>query len=140
MDYLRKLSLLDIALIIILVVGAVITRSQFQAKSNLEEETTRLETRARADEVTISQTEQEVDLDSLHQSLQQAQLALAENSLPSEADAIAVTKQIMQFALENNVTITNWDSSYISVEQETRKYSAISHSLSVEGKEDALIA
>ncbi len=134
----RRLPWVDIALIIMLVVGAVIVFSQSQADTNAKQEKTRLETRIRVAEITLSQMEQETNLESLRQNLEQAQLALAEIHFPSEIDAIAVTDNIIQHANEYNITISRWNTSYTSATLKEKNYSAISHSLRAEGEAYAL--
>lgn len=139
MANLRRLSWVDVTLIIMLVIGAVITFSASQTKSDSEQEKVRLEARSRAAELNLGEAGKGATLESLRQSLEQARSALAKTTLPGEADAIAVTAQILQYAEENNIAITRWDSGYTSTSRQDRTYSAISHSLSVEGKADNLI-
>ncbi len=129
---------LDIVLVIIVVLGATIVTSQFQANTDAKQEKARLETRTRATQITISQVEKEIDLESLSQSVEQARSALSENPFPNETEAVAATDQIMQEAKDNHVTITDWDSSYTSDTLNQRKYPAISHSLTAEGEATAL--
>ncbi len=139
MAKLRRLSWVDITLVIILVRGALVTKSALQTKTSLEQEKTRLENRRRAAEVTVSTAGQAIDLESLRQSVEQARSALAQSTLPGEFDAIAVTAQILKCAKETNITITRWDTSYTSGSLNGRTYSAIKHSLSVEGSTESLI-
>lgn len=139
MAKLRRLSWVDITLVIILVIGVLVTRSALQTKTNLEQEKTSLENSRRAAEVTVSTAGQAIDLESLRQSVEQARSALAESTLPAEFDAIAVTAQILKSAKESNVTINRWDSSYTSASLNGRSYSAIRHGLSVEGNAESLI-
>ena len=140
MANLRRLSWVDIALVILLVVGAVFFFFSSRGNADLEQEKAGLEIRGRATELDLSKAEKEIDLESLRQSLEQAQSALAESPLPSEAEATAATDLIMQYADENNITIARWDSGYTSISLKERKYSAIRHSLSIEGKADALVS
>ncbi|MBI4180959.1 MAG: hypothetical protein HY528_03425 [Chloroflexi bacterium] len=140
MAKLRRLPWVDIALVVILVLGGIITFSASQAKSNSEQVQIGLETRRRAVELDLGEARKGATLESLSQSLEQARSALAKNTLPAEADALAVTAQILQYAKENNITITRWDSSYTSIALQGRTYSAISHNLNVEGKADNLIS
>ncbi len=139
MAKLRRLSWVDITLVIILVLGALVTRSSSQTKTSLEQDETRLENRRRAAEVTLGTAGQAIDLESLRQSVEQARSALAESTLPIEFDAIAVTAQILKSANETNITITRWDSDYTSTSLNGKTYSAISHGLNVEGNAEALI-
>lgn len=139
MAKLRRLSWVDIILVVILVIGALVTKSALQTKTSLEQEKTRLENRRRAAEVTVSTAGQAIDLESLRKSVEQARSALAQSTLPGEFDAIAVTPQILKSAKETNITITKWDTGYTSTSLNGKTYSAIRHSLSVEGNAESLI-
>lgn len=138
MAKLRRLSWVDITLVIILVIVALVTKSALQTKTNLEQDKTRLENRRRVAEVNLGAAGQAIDLESLRQSVEQARSTLAQSTLPGEFDAIAVTAQILKSAKETNITITRWDSSYTSTSLNGRTYSAIRHGLSVEGSAEAL--
>lgn len=131
-------SWLDIALVIILLVAAAIAFSVSQAKPNAEREMTRLEGRISAAELNLNKIEKETNLESLRQSLEQAQSALAQNPFPSQAEAEAVTDHIMQYAQKNNITIVAWSSSPTSISLKAKKYPAIRHSLVAEGEAYAL--
>lgn len=145
-------SWVDITLVIVLVAAAAVAFSFLQANTEAVQEAARLETRIKVAELDLSDakkaseavsanlsanlTEKEANLETLRQTLEQAQSALAENPFPSEAEAVALTNEILQYAEKQDITIAAWTSSYTSIE----KYRAIRHSLSAEGKVYGLIS
>lgn len=137
---LRRLPWVDVILLVLLVMGAVVIFSASPGKSNSEEEKVRLEAQSRAVELALSDAAKGATLEGLRQSLEQARSALSKTSLPGEAEALAVTPQILQYAKKNNITITVWDSGSTATSRQERTYSAVSHSLTVEGRVANLIA
>jgi len=139
MHNLRKLSRIDITLLIILVLGAVIALSFSQTNADAQQEKANLETRLRAAQLNLSEVEKMVDLESLRQSLEEAHSASDKNWLPSKTEAMGVSNQILRNAEINNVTIAKWDYNYSSVGLRTGRYVILRHSLSADGKSDDLI-
>jgi len=135
-----NLSLIDVALIILLLALAAVIFPLTQANAETEREKATLGTRIAAAEINLSQADKEASLASLLQRLEQAQSASVENPLPSEAAATAATSEIMQYAEEDSINITKWDSIYTSVTLNERSYSALSHSISADGEAGALIS
>lgn len=135
-----KLSWIDIALVLLLVVGAVTVSTTSQANVNAEQENTRLEARAKAAALNLSEAEKEINLEELRQSLEEAQSALEQQPFPTLTEVAEFTNQTMQYSEENNVIIVAWSSNNTTIGLGARKYYAISHSLDVDGKPDALIS
>lgn len=133
-----RLSRLDTALIIVLIVAAVIAFFLGRTKADAGQELARLEVRASAAQINLSEVDKGIDQEALRQSLEQAQEALAESPFPNEAEAAAVTVQILRYAKANNITIVQWDSGYTSARLGGTTYSALSHTLSATGTADAV--
>ena len=133
-----NLSLVDVALFIVVAAAAAIILPLMQSNADAEREKATLGTRLAAAEINLSQADKEASLESLRQTLTQAQSAPIDNPFPSEAEAIAASSEIMQYAEEDGIIITRWDSSYTSVSLTERSYPALSHSLSAEGEANAL--
>ena len=136
---LRKLSLVDTILIIVVVAGAAVAFITSQANANAEQEKARLALRSRAVEVDLSETDRKATLESLRQRLEQLRSTPAESPLPAETEAVATTDKVLLYAQENKVTITGWDTSYVSITLTEKKYPGIKHSLVVRAETDGLI-
>ncbi len=134
----RKLSPVDLVLLIVLVVTAVGTVSVFRLNANAEQEKIRVETRVRTTEQNVTAVEKEADLEGLTRALEQARAALGDNPFPSEEKAQACVDEFAQFAQMNSAVIITWNHSYTSVALKTRRYLVMTHSLTLEGKPDSL--
>ena len=139
MAKLRKLSLVDTILIIVVVAGVAVTFITSQANANAEQEKARLELRSQAVEVDLNETDRKATLESLHQRLEQLRSTPAESPLAAKADAVATIDKVLLYAQENKVTITAWDTSYVSITLAEKKYPGVKHSLVVRAKADGLI-
>ncbi len=133
-----KLSSVDIVLAIVLVATAVTAVSAFRMKANAEQEKIRVETRVRTTEQNVTAVEKEADLEGLTRALEQARAALGDNTFPREEKTRACVDEFAQFAQMNSVAIITWNHSYTSVALKTRRYRAMTHSLTLEGKPDSL--
>lgn len=139
MANLRKLSLVNTILIIVVAAGAAVAFITWQAKADTEQEKTTLELRSQAVEAGLSETDRKATLESLRQRLEQLRSVPAESPLPAKADAVATTDKVLLYAQTNKVTITWWDTSYVSITLAEKKYPAIKHSLMVKAEADGLI-
>jgi len=159
MPDLRKILRLNTALIILLAAVVAMGLFLFQENAGLQQERARLETELRASEMRITMGEhdtvrlkseirlelleepdpgqKEALMEALRRRLEQA-LDIA-NPFPSRAEAVGVTDQIGRYVRQNNLIITRWRSGDTSTLLEERSYPAISHSLEIEGRVDALI-
>ncbi len=133
-----KLPSVDIVLAIVLVAMVMTAVATFQLNTNAEGERIRLEARTRTTEQNAIRAEKEANLESLSQALEQARLAPGENPFPSEEKSRACVDEFAQFAQTNGVIIITWNHSYTSVALKTRRYLAMTHSLTLEGKPDSL--
>jgi Tfp pilus assembly protein PilO len=136
---LRKLSLADTMLVVAVVVGVAIIFIISQANTNAEQEKTQLELRSQALEVGLNETDRKATLESLRQRLEQLRSTPVDVPLPTRTEATAATDRVLLYARSNNVTITGWDTSYVSITLAKNKYPGIKHSLVVEAGADGLI-
>lgn len=137
----RKFPVWDIALVIVLVVGAIAVFYLNQANTKAKDEETKLESRLKAAQVNLSQAEKEaVNLEELRRRLEQAKSALQQVPFPTLTEAVAVDDSILQYAEKNKLSIIVWHSNQTSVTLRAKAYSVIRHSLSVTGTADALIS
>lgn len=120
-----RLFWIEIILILLLVGGAIAYFPLSQTNTNAEQEKTRLETRLRATQLNLNE-------------LEQAPSVSTEKLFHNQAETIAVTSQIMEYAENNKVNITRWDFSYTTTTLEARQYSAIRHNLFADGTTNAL--
>ncbi len=139
MAKIRKLSLVDTILIIVVVAGTAVAFIASQASATAEQEKARLELRSQAVEVDLSGTDRKATLESLRQRLEQLRSTPAESPFPAKADAVATTDKVLLYAQRNKVTITGWDTSYVSITLREKKYPGVKHSLVVRAETDGLI-
>ncbi|MFH0769129.1 MAG: hypothetical protein V1932_06150 [Chloroflexota bacterium] len=132
MTKLRKLSLVDIVLIIVVVAAAAVTLMTWQANA-------RLELRSQATEANLSEADKKATLESLRQRLEQLRSIPIVSLLPTKAEASATTDKVFLYAQQNKVTITMWDTSYVSITVGDKKYPGIKHHLAVKAGADGLI-
>ncbi len=133
MTKLHKLSLVDIVLIIVVVAAAAVTFMTWQANA-------RLELRSQATlEANLSEADKKATLESLRQRLEQLRSTPTASLLPTKAEAAATTDKVFLYAQQNKVTITAWDTSYISITLGEKKYPGIKHHLVVKAGADGLI-
>lgn len=133
MTKLHKLSLVDIVLIIVVVAAAAVTFMTWQANA-------RLELRSQATlEANLSEADKKATLESLRQRLEQLRSIPIVSLLPTKAEAAATTDKVFLYAQQNKVTITAWDTSYISITLGEKKYPGIKHHLVVKAGADGLI-
>ncbi len=126
----RKYSLLDIALVALVLLAGVIVFSTLRTNTNLEQEQAELESRVKLGELNLSEIEK----------LEQAQSAQGNDSFPSETEAVEFTNQVAQYAVKTKATIVTWSSVSTSTTLRDREYPAIKHSLQAEGSLSALIS
>lgn len=126
MAKLRKLSLVDTILIIVVVAGAALTFITSQASATAEQEKAKLELRSQAVEASLSK-------------LEQLRSTPITNPLPAKAEAVATTDKVLLYAQQNKVTITEWDTSYVSITLTEKQYPGIKHHLVVTAGADGLI-
>ncbi|MBI4296479.1 MAG: hypothetical protein HY667_05125 [Chloroflexi bacterium] len=136
----RKYSLLDIALVALVLVGGLFPFLTMRANAGLEKEHVKLESRAKAGEVNLSEVEKGIDLEALRQSVQRAREAQGKTTLPGEAQAVGFAGQIVKRAEEKKIAIVTWSFVYTDTAIKDIEYPAIKHNLQLEGKADALIS
>lgn len=164
MPNLRRLPILDVGLIILLI--AVIAGGLYLSLANAEllQEKSALETRLRASQIRLGQTEEEMvafelrireamdlaqeeldlnqweaHLEALRRRLEEARQAPDVNPFLDEAEAAGVTRQIGRYARKHDIAITRWHLVHTSTTFREKIYPAVRHSLYIEGQADASI-
>ncbi len=136
---LAKPSPADVILIMVLVVLGAVTLITWQSNADSEQMKATLDLRLRAAESSLSEPDKRATLESLRQRLEQLRSAPTESLLIAKTEAVAATDKILSYAQSNSVSISGWDSGYISTTVAQKKFSAIRHNLVVEAETNGLI-